>query len=43
VGEEDAWPTELQSLTIKLRNINLPHQIAGLKTFQDKVRESRKS
>lgn len=35
--EEQAWPTELETLTARLRKINLPHQIAALKTFEDKV------
>ncbi len=36
-GQEEDWPTELAALTAKLKRINLPHQIAALKTFEDKV------
>ncbi len=35
--EEELWPNVLDALTQKLKKINLPHQVANVKTFEDKV------
>jgi len=35
--EEELWPNVLDTLTQKLKKINLPHQVANVKTFEDKI------
>ena len=35
--EDETWPSVLEGLTLKLKKINLPHQVANVKTFEGKV------
>eukprot|EP00088_Acartia_fossae_P017124 TRINITY_DN19695_c0_g1_i4.p1 TRINITY_DN19695_c0_g1~~TRINITY_DN19695_c0_g1_i4.p1 ORF type:complete len:754 (+),score=176.17 TRINITY_DN19695_c0_g1_i4:39-2300(+) len=35
--EEELWPNVLDGLTQKLKKINLPHQVANVKTFEGKI------
>jgi len=35
--EEEEWPNVLEALTVKLKKINLPHQVSNIKTFDGKV------
>jgi hypothetical protein len=36
-GQEADWPQELETLTARLKKNNIPHQIAAVKSFEDKV------
>ena len=39
--DAETWPVVLDTLTEKLKKINLPHQINNIKTFEGKVKKIR--
>ncbi|XP_023343918.1 SET and MYND domain-containing protein 4 isoform X2 [Eurytemora carolleeae] len=41
--DAETWPVVLDTLTEKLKKINLPHQINNIKTFEGKVSKAREN